>query len=68
MSLNHAGLICGMLGASLGVLDTLVRIRVIGVNSIIVGHGATGGFWKISGLLSYLFIFIGFILQFLGSS
>ena len=68
MSLNKIGLICGTLGALFGALDTWVRIRGIGVDSISVGHGATGSFWRILGILSYLFLFVGFILQFLGSS
>ena len=67
MSLSQLGLILDIVGAALAALDAWVKTRGIGVDSISVGHGATGGFWKICGPLGFLLLAIGFILQFFGS-
>lgn len=67
MNLSQLGLVLDIVGASLAALDAWVRTRGIGVDSIFVGHGASGGFWKICGALGFALLVVGFILQFIGT-
>ena len=68
MNISQLGLILGIAGASLATLDAWVRTRGIGVDSISIGHGASGGFWKICGPLGFALLVVGFVLQYIGSA
>ncbi len=67
MSLSKIGLLLDIVGALILGLESWVKLRTIKENSITVGHGPIGGFWRLLFKFAWPLVVLGFIFQFLGS-
>lgn len=67
MSLNHVGLVLNIIAALLLAFESWLKVRGIRENSISVGHGHIGGFWRLLFALAWPTLVVGFAFQFAGS-
>lgn len=68
MSISQIGLILDIIAALIIGFESWIKLRTIGSDSITVGYGEIGDFWRILFLLGYPLLIIGFVFQFLGST
>ncbi|OLP18267.1 hypothetical protein BST81_11695 [Leptolyngbya sp. 'hensonii'] len=68
MSFSKLGLILDIVAASLLGLESWIKLRTIREDSITIGHGQVGAFWKLLFLLSWPLLVLGFVFQFMGSA
>ncbi len=67
MSLSHLGLCFDIIAASLLGFESWIKLRTIQENSIVIGYGKIGVFWRWIFFLSWPLLVLGFILQYIGS-
>jgi hypothetical protein len=68
MSVSQSGLLLDIVAVLILGLETWVKTRGIRADSIAVGHGQVGGFWRVLFLFGYPLLLMGFVLQFIGAS
>lgn len=68
MSISQIGLVLDIIAALILGFESWIKLRTIGSDSISVGHGEIGAFWRLLFLFGYPLLILGFVLQFLGSA
>jgi len=68
MNLSQFGLLLDVFGALILGFESWIKLRTIQPNSIQVGYGQVGIFWRALILLGWPLVIGGFILQFIGSA
>ena len=68
MNLSQLGLLLNVFGALILGFESWIKLRTIQRNSIQIGHGQVGIFWRALIFLGWPLVIGGFILQFIGSA
>jgi ABC-type maltose transport system permease subunit len=67
MSISQAGLILDIVAAGILGFESWLKLRSIHEDSIVVGYGQIGCFWRVLFLLAWPLLLLGFVFQFVGS-
>lgn len=68
MSISQVGLVLDIVAAAILGFESWVKLRTIREDSIVIGHGHIGGFWRVLFFLAWPLLILGFVLQFVGSA
>jgi hypothetical protein len=68
MTFTQIGLVLNIVGVLVLAFESWIKLRTIRADSIVIGHGQIGLFWRLLFLTGYPLLLLGFAFQFVGAS